>query len=177
MIDSVWSTVAGKRHRQGGRTDSACRHRALAVVDYRCSVTDLLTRLASAPGVYRGRGDGLESGPFVARITVTSVVRGRAVTFDYEAVNDDKGLQHVEHSVLAAGEAGRLELHVACTELPGVVRFVETRPGEFTTYDGPVPARIVITAPRDGLLTYGWWWSRDEAEPREQFRAEVRRTG
>src|SRR2546423_3490811 len=33
-------------------------------------VTDLLKRLAATPGVYRGRGDGLESGPFVARITV-----------------------------------------------------------------------------------------------------------
>lgn len=138
---------------------------------------DLLTTLAAAPGVYRGRGDGLESGPFVARITVTSVVRGRAVTLDYEAVSDGRGLQHVEHTVLTAGEAGRLELHVTCLELPGVVRFVETRPGEFTAYEGPLPARIVLTAPRADVLTYGWWWSRDDAEPREQSRAEVRRTG
>ena len=47
----------------------------------------------------------------------------------------------------------------------------------FSVYDGPLPARIVVTAPRDGALTYGWWWSRDEAEPREQSRAEVHRTG
>jgi hypothetical protein len=140
-------------------------------------VTDLLKTLAATPGVYRGRGDGLESGPFVARITVTSVVRGHAVTLDYEAVSDSKGLQHVEHTVLTAGEGGRLELHVACLELPGVVRFVETKPGEFTAYDGPLPARIVVTAPQAGILTYGWWWSRDESEPREQSRAEVRRTG
>jgi hypothetical protein len=140
-------------------------------------VGDLLTTLATAPGVYRGRGDGLESGPFVARITVASVVRGRAVTLDYEAVSDGRGLQHVEHTVLTAGETGRLELHVACLELPGVVRFVETKPGEFTAYEGPLPARIVVTSPRVGVLTYGWWWSRDDAEPREQSRAEVRRTG
>ena len=80
-----------------------------------------------APGVYRGRGDGLESGPFVARIKVTSVVRGNAITLDYEAVSDSKGLQHVEHTILTASEAGRLELHVTCLELPGVTRFVETR--------------------------------------------------
>ena len=140
-------------------------------------MADLLQMLTTAPGVYRGRGDGLESGPFVARIAVATVVRGRAVTFDYEAVSDDKGLQHVEHTVLTAGEGGRLELHVSCLELPGVVRFVETRPGEYTAYEGPLPARIVVTAPEPGRLTYGWWWSRDEAEPREQFRAEVRRTG
>ena len=72
-------------------------------------MTDLLKRLAAAPGVYRGRGDGLESGPFVARIKVTSVVRGNAITLDYEAVSDSKGLQHVEHTILTASEAGRLE--------------------------------------------------------------------
>jgi len=141
------------------------------------AVTDLLRRLASAPGVYRGRGDGLESGPFVARIQVSSIVRGRAVTIDYEAVSDTNGLQHVEHTVLTAGEAGRLELHVACVELPGVVRFVETAPCVFTAYDGPLPAKIIMTAPSENTLTYGWWWARDEAEPREQSRAEVRRTG
>ena len=141
------------------------------------AVHDLLARLAAHPGLYRGRGDGPESGPFVARITVTAVVRGRAVTFDYEAVSDRNGLQHVEHTVLATGEGGRLELHVACLELPGVVRFVETGPGVFTTYDGPTPARIAIGMPGPDLLTYGWWWARDEAEPREQSRAEVRRTG
>ena len=141
-----------------------------------CAVTDLLKRLVASPGVYRGRGDGLESGPFVARIKVTSVVRGNAVTIDYEAVSDSKGLQHVEHTVLTAGEAGRLELHVACLELPGVTRFVETKPGEFNAYEGPMPARIIVTCPRDGVLTYGWWWSRNDGAPREQSRAEGRRT-
>jgi hypothetical protein len=140
-------------------------------------VTDLLTALSAASGVYRGRGDGPESGPFLARIAVASVVGGRAVTVDYEAVSEERGLQHVEHTVLTAGESGRLELHVCCLELPGVVRFVATRPGEFAAYDGPLPARIVLTLPAPGVLTYGWWWSRDDADPREQFRAEVRRTG
>ena len=44
-------------------------------------VTDLLTRLAGAPGLYRGRGDGPESGPFVARIQLATVLRARAVTY------------------------------------------------------------------------------------------------
>jgi len=94
-----------------------------------------------------------------------------------EAASDAKGLQHVEHTVLTVGEGGRPELHVICSELPGVTRFVETKPGEFTAYEGPFPSRIVVTAPEAGVLTYGWWWSRNETEPREQFRAEVRRTG
>src|SRR5438094_684543 len=93
---------------------------------YGCAVTTgLLKRLAAAPGLYRGRGDGLESGPFVARIVVASLVRGRVVTIDYEAFSDGRGLQHVEHSLLTLGEGGGLELHVTCSELPGVVRFVE----------------------------------------------------
>jgi hypothetical protein len=142
-----------------------------------CAVTDLLKRLAAAPGVYRGRGDGLESGPFVARIKVTSVVRGNAITLDYEAVSDSKGLQHVEHTILTASEAGRLELHVTCLELPGVTRFVQSEPGVFSAYEGALPAKIIVTMPSDGVITYGWWWSRDDAEPREQSRAEVRRTG
>jgi hypothetical protein len=141
------------------------------------AVHDLLARLATCPGLYRGRGDGPEGGPFVARINLATAVRGRAIVIDYEAVSDRNGLQHVEHTVLAAGEGGRLALHVACLELPGVVRFVETGPGEFTTYDGPTPARIVVGMPAPGALTYGWWWARDEAEPKEQSRAEVRRTG
>jgi hypothetical protein len=144
---------------------------------YRDAVTDLLNRLAINAGLYRGRGDGMESGPFIARIKVTPVVRGRAVVLDYEAFSDAKGLQHVEHTVLTSNESGRLELHVACNELPGVIRFLEARPGVFSSFDGPMPARILVTVPADGALTYGWWWSRDEADPREQHRAEVRRTG
>jgi hypothetical protein len=144
---------------------------------YRDAVADLLHRLVANCGLYRGRGDGMESGPFVARINVSSIVRGRAVVIDYEAFSDAKGLQHVEHTVLTTNESGRLELHVTCNELPGVVRFLESRAGVFAAYDGPLPARILVTMPADGALTYGWWWSRDEADPREQHRAEVRRTG
>jgi hypothetical protein len=139
--------------------------------------TNLIGRLTAGAGLYRGRGDGPESGPFLARLQLTPVVRGRALTLDYEAISERDGLRHLEHTVLAAGEDGRLELHVACLDLPGVVRFVATGPGEFTAYDGPVIARIVLEVPSPGTLTYAWWWSRDESEPREQSRAELRRTG
>lgn len=138
-------------------------------------MSDLLAALRSAPGVYRGRGDGPEGGPFVARLVVTPVVRGRAVTLDYEATNDRNGLQHVEHTVLVNGSGGPLDLHVTCLELPGVVRFTQTSADTFTAYDGPFPARIVLTLPGPDALTYAWWYSRDEAEPREQSRATVRR--
>jgi hypothetical protein len=138
-------------------------------------VTDVLSRLAAVPGLYRGRGDGAQSGPFVARLAITPVLHGRTMTLDYEASNDRDGPLHLEHSVLTTGESGRLELHVACADLPGMVRFVETSPGTFTAYDGPLPARIQVGFPGPGALSYAWWWSRDESPPREQLRAEVRR--
>jgi hypothetical protein len=148
----------------------------IAAATYCDAVTDLLSTLAAAPGVYRGRGDGAESGPFIARIAVAPVVRGRAVTIDYEATNESGGLRHVEHTVLATGEGGRLELYVACLDLPGVVRFVEGEPGVFSVYDGPFPARIVASAQQPGAFTYAWWWSRNESGLTEQHRAEVRRS-
>jgi hypothetical protein len=140
-------------------------------------MSTLLGALLGAPGLYRGRGDGAESGPFLARLTVAPVVSARGVAIDYEATSDRRGLHHVEHSVLTLSEDGRPTLHVCCNELPGVVRFAESKPGVFTAYDGGLTARIVVTIPEPGSLTYSWWWTRDEGEPREQFRADVRRSG
>jgi len=137
----------------------------------------LIASLLEAPGLYRGRGDGAETGPFLARVHLTPVVSARGVVIDYEATSDARGLQHVEHSVLTVGEGGGQALHVLSGEMPGVVRFRETKPGVFTAYDSGMHARIVIAVPAPGRLSYSWWWSRDEGDPREQFRAEVRRTG
>ena len=139
---------------------------------------DLLGRLAAAPGLYRGRGDGAESGPFLGRMRVAPVVRSRAVTLDYEVTTDRDGLRHVEHTVLVAGPAGGLELHVTCLDLPGVTRFVETaQPGVFRAYEGALAARIVLTVDGPDRLTYAWWWSRGESEPREQHRCRLQRSG
>jgi hypothetical protein len=108
---------------------------------------------------------------------VTPVVRGRAVALDYEATTDREGLRHLEHTVLATGPAGGLELHVACLELPGVTRFVETTEGVFRAADAPLAARIVLSAPRPGALSYAWWWPHGEGEPVEQSRCDLRRAG
>jgi hypothetical protein len=143
----------------------------------RVDAADLLARLCAAPGLYRGRGDGPESGPFLGRLQLTPVVHGRALALDYEATSDRNGLQHVEHTVLVNGDGGRLELHVVCLELPGMTRFVEVEPGTFRAYDGPLAARIVLSIPGPGALSYAWWWSRDESHPREQSRCELRRSG
>lgn len=140
-------------------------------------MTDLLTQLLHAQGVYRGRGDGAETGPFLARIEVRAVVGGRGVVIDYEASNDRDGVQHAEHSVLSEDENGRLALHVLCSELPGVTRFSQNQPGTFTAYDGSLQARIVVKIPVVDALSYAWWWSRDGDALHEQSRADVHRTG
>lgn len=139
--------------------------------------TDVLRHLTAATGLYRGRGDGPEGGPFLARMAVSTGLNGRAAILDYEATTDRDGLRHVEHSVLVLGADGRLELHVASLELPGMVRFTQQDPGHFTAYEGPLVARIVLRTPRPGEISYAWWWSRDEGEPREQSRADLRRSG
>lgn len=133
---------------------------------------DLLQRLVAAPGIYRGDGDGPESGPFVARLEIRPAVQGRVVLIDYEAFGED-GLSQLDHAMLAEDEAARLDLHVSSLELPGVVRFVETGPGEFVAYEGPVLARIVIGTPGEGRLTYAWWWARGDSAPKEQSRADL----
>ncbi|CAM3402339.1 DUF4426 domain-containing protein [Stackebrandtia soli] len=138
------------------------------------AMSDLLARLATLPGVYRGAGDGPESGPFRSRCEVRTAVDGRVVLIDYEAVGAD-GVQHVDHCMLAEDERARGELHVVSDELPGIVRFTEAEPGVFVAFE-PINAKIVISLDASGALTYAWWWSRDEGPARPQSHTTMRRT-
>jgi hypothetical protein len=135
-------------------------------------MSDLLNRLAAAPGVYRGTGDGPESGPFTARLEVRTVVGGRAVILDFEAVDGD-GVTHVDHCMLAEDERSRPELNVVSDELPGIVRFIQAEPGVFVAFE-PIKAKIVIGL-ADGELSYAWWWTRDDSPARPQSSATLRR--
>lgn len=137
-------------------------------------MSDLLTGLAARPGVYRGKGDGPESGPFHARCEVRTAVDGRVALLDYEAVGGD-GVQHVDHVMLAVDERSRPELHVVSDELPGIVRFTESEPGTFVAFE-PIHAKIVIKLGKDGAVTYAWWWSRDEGPARPQSESTMYRT-
>ncbi|MGH8791076.1 MAG: hypothetical protein ACRDXX_00300 [Stackebrandtia sp.] len=137
-------------------------------------MSDLLAKLAAAPGIYRGKGDGPESGPFHARLEVRSVVEGRAVTLDYEAFGEH-GVRRVEHSMLSEDERSRPELYMVADELPGIVRFAESEPGVFAVFE-PIKAKVAISLSGDGTLTYAWWWTRDDSPAKAQSRAELRRT-
>jgi hypothetical protein len=138
----------------------------------------LASTLASATGSYYGTGDGVESGPFVARIVISSLPGG-AVAVDYEATSREQGVQHLEHSILCTGADGRDRLFIAHSESPCVTALVESESvrGRFEQPDqqGPYTMAVVVDAPSPGELTYAWWWSPVGSEPVEQSKAYVRR--
>ena len=139
------------------------------------SVAELL---AASPGLYVGPGGGLESGPFVARITVTSLPNG-GVALDYDAASRDQGVLHREHSVLSPGPDGCDRLYVAHSESPFVTEMVASEPGSSRfvqpTPFGPFTMEIVIHVPEPDHITYAWWWAPDGDSPIEQSKAETRR--
>ncbi|MDY7103201.1 MAG: hypothetical protein S0880_18620 [Actinomycetota bacterium] len=135
-----------------------------------------LDALRERCGVHLGRGDGPESGPFVARIELGRMPDDLGVEVRYEAWSDAQGLQHRERTLVAPDAAtGELSLWVLCGEIPGVVRLGERSPGVFESDDAftALSARIVIGLD-DGGLSYAWWWALPGAELVEQSRAEVR---
>jgi hypothetical protein len=126
---------------------------------------DLAETLFDAPGLYVGRGDGVESGPFIGRLLVTPLPSGRGVVIDYEALSTEHMVQHVEHAMLGIGADGRHVLYVSHVESPTIAVMVEQRPGYFVDVAAGAVAHqaVEITCPADGELTYAWWW----AEPGE----------
>ena len=139
----------------------------------------LAATLATAPGVYYGTGDGPESGPFVSRIEVARLPNG-GVSIEYEATSREQGVQHLEHSLLAAGPDGRDRLYIAHSEAPFVTEMiaVDANSTRFVQPEraGPFAMEVVIEVPEPGRITYAWWWAAGEDAPTEQSRADARIT-
>ncbi|MEO1060513.1 MAG: hypothetical protein AAFZ07_03765 [Actinomycetota bacterium] len=138
----------------------------------------LADTLAATTGTYFGSGDGIESGPFVARIVISSVPNG-GVAIEYEATSREQGVQHREHSLLSGGPDGRDRLYVAHSESPFVTELVASDVGagrfEQPVAAGPYALTVVIEVPEPDRLTYAWWWAAAGEEPVEQSKADVRR--
>jgi len=128
-------------------------------------------------GTAFGTGDGPESGPFVARISVTRLPNGGRL-IDYEATSREQGVQHLEQTLLVAGPDGRDQLFIAHSESPFVTAMVETEPGsgrfEQPEPFGPYVMAVVIEQPDSDRLTYAWWWGANGDDPVEQSKADVR---
>ncbi len=130
-----------------------------------------------APGSYVGTGDGIESGPFTARIDIASLPNG-GVSLDYVARSTEHGLLHEEHTLLVVGPDGRDQLVIAHGESPFLTTMTAIEPGAIR-FGQPVPfgpyvMEIVIELPEPGRILYAWWWAPAGGTPVEQSRADVR---
>jgi hypothetical protein len=138
-------------------------------------VSELLTRCINSPGLYVGRGDGRESGPFIGRLVVEVLPSGAAVSLAYEAYGDQL-LQHAELSVMWREPSGRLGLFVVHSESPAPAVMSETSPGFFMEEEPSGPYQQAVGMEFDGdVLSYAWWWAPLGQALAEQSRAVLRR--
>lgn len=135
---------------------------------------DVLDWLLERPGLYWGMGNGPESGTFVGRVEVESVLSQQAVSLSYEAWSEEEGFQHAERALLGRDPDGVLELTTVISERLGTLRFREGGTGVFTL-DGPMAMRIVLRTLDDDVLTYAWWWAKPGDETIEQSKAVLHR--
>lgn len=107
---------------------------------------NLLTTLAARAGAFTGRGMNHESEAFTARLTVTPVMAGRALTLHYVATGIDGQHLHEEFTLLALAGDQRLCLWPVMDELPFVMPHLET--GDVNT-PGAELRGVFVTGPRD----------------------------
>jgi hypothetical protein len=124
--------------------------------------TSVLETLLANPGLYAGTGTDAEDGTvFIARIQVTALPNGAAVSLDYEARHAGNLAQWAEHSVLARNYQGELLLISSHRASPAIVTLREEKPGWFVndpaTYQFPMAIRCQVEEP--GSLRYEWWYS------------------
>ena len=132
---------------------------------------NLLTTLAARAGVFTGRGVNHENEAFTARLTITPVMAGRALTLHYVASGIDGQHLHEEFTLLALAGDQRLCLWPVMDEFPFVMPHFETGAvqapgadlrGVFAT--GPRDAadqfreEIGIECLADGGLRYSHAW-------------------
>ena len=132
----------------------------------------ILDRLSAVPGTYWGSGDGPHSGPFIARITVSTTKAG-AIDLDYEAWTQGAGLQHAERAVIRRTASGPVVLESTLAGQAEPLSFQEGQPGVCGSLDGQMVGVVIDI--RDGTLSWAWWWTAEDDQLKEQSRAVVRR--
>jgi hypothetical protein len=136
-------------------------------------MADLVETLLAKPGLYAGtQVDPSEEHPAgsVGRVRVTPLPGRMGVTFDYEVLNPERGLNHLERSMLAKTKSG-LVLLVSHTHADVATLLREAGPGEFTVdeSDTPFPMAIKLEVPEAGHLVYTWsyGWGDDPIRVRD----------
>lgn len=112
---------------------------------------DLLRSLAARAGLLTGAGLNHENEAFVGKMTVASILGGRAVTLHYTATGaDGQVLLHEEFTLLARADDQRLCLWPVMQELATVMPHLETPGVTRSTADAPARA-VFATGPRDAV--------------------------
>lgn len=142
----------------------------------------IVEELRAAPGLYVGT-DTVVGTDHVggARIEVSALPGGAAVSLDYEVLNGTGPapvLGHAEHTVIGRADDGRTVMVIAHTHGEAVSILVETEPGTFEP-DGPVPypMKVVISVPGPGRLRHAWWYGMPGEELGERDVAELELVG
>ena len=134
-------------------------------------VDDLLAH----PGLYIGKDTVVGTDRAgTARILVTSLPGGAAVSLDYEVLNPEAQgpvVAHLEHTIIGKADDGTAVMVVAHTHGDGIAILRETEPGVFEPGDipAPYPLKVVVSIPAPGRLRHAWWYGQagDVAEERD----------
>lgn len=144
---------------------------------------DILSALLQSPGVYVGTGQDFgepenDRKLWNARIEITPLPGGAAVSIDYECFLQEHGRFHTEHSVLGQLPEGRV-LFVAHSHGDTVLLLHEDEPGHFVDRHGTsrFPVEHVIEVPEPGRIVHHWRLGRDGGEIEERDTADVRLVG
>jgi hypothetical protein len=139
-------------------------------------IRSLIDRLAAMPAYLRGTGDGVESGPFDAEMTIENVEVGLGVELDYIARAPDGSKLHSERAVLAYQmTSGQMTLFVLAAELQGVAQLIERSPGVFDNGVGERGFELRVEIDLVGEdLTYVWSWGAPGEALGERSRAVLR---
>jgi hypothetical protein len=133
----------------------------------------VLDRLAAAPGVFWGEGQGPDRAAYAVRVAVQGLPDG-SLTLDYESWAPRVGLRQAEAARLF--RRGDEVLLVTTSVSTGEsLTFREGEAGVFGSTGGHRVGLVLDVGP-DGALGLAWWWPAEDGTLREQSRATVRRS-
>ena len=133
----------------------------------------MIDRLNALAGNHEGTGNGDESGPFTATISIEPLLRSLGTAIVYTAVNPAGEQLHTERTTLAHDMmSGHLTLFVLCAELSGLGQLTEISEGVFNNGAGVDGFELQITVGfTTDELTYTWSWAAPGDSLAEQSRA------
>ncbi len=133
----------------------------------------MIDRLNALAGHHEGTGNGEESGPFTATVSIEPLLESLGTEIVYTAVDPAGEQLHTERTTLAHDMiSGHLTLFVLCAELSGLGQLTEVAEGVFNNGAGVDGFELQIAIGfTDDELTYTWSWAPPGESLAEQSRA------